>query len=436
MNIDRHTDLARHIAATPMSDVHEHILREEQYLETNPDLLQELLQNYLEHDLIAAGATPEALGRARDRNDPDVAARWEGIRPAWEAVQYTGYGEGVRRMLRIVFGIEEITGAALAEANERFVNGERRGERLRLLRDVANLDHVQVDHPWYVDLPDPSGPEFFLYDLSWFPYAHAAVDAQALHQATGENVTDLAGYRRALEALVDKHGRHAIAIKSQHAYVRTLAWQPRHDADAERVLQKVLRGENIDLAEALCLGDWSLARAAELAHRHNLPLKLHTGYHAGNNGMEIDMVRPGLLCPLLRAYPDTRFDLFHIGWPYESEIIALAKHYSNVSLNMCWAWQMDPFAAGHFLRSALHAVPTGKIMVFGGDNHLPLCSVGYAEMTRDWLTRTLNAEIAEGFLSEARAIDLATKLMRDNAYGIFDIEGRRAAINEALAARA
>jgi hypothetical protein len=49
---------------------------------------------------------------------------------------------------------------------------------------------------------------------------------------------------------------------------------------------------------------------------------------------------------------------------------------------------------------------------------------------RCWLTRTLAGEVEDDDLTEAEAMRLATRLMRENQYACFDVEGRRSAIVE------
>jgi predicted TIM-barrel fold metal-dependent hydrolase len=178
----------------------------------------------------------------------------------------------------------------------------------------------------------------------------------------------------------------------------------------------------------MCLGDWCLARGVELAAEHNLPFKIHTGYYAGHSRMPIERIRPGHLSALLARYPLTRFVLMHIAYPYNDELIALAKHYPNVYVDMCWAWSINPFVARDFVRRMIHAVPANKLFAFGGDTFWPNAAVAYATQARQWLTRALQAEVDEGLLRPAEAIALATRLMRTNQEECFDIEGTRAAI--------
>src|SRR5690242_279062 len=124
------TDLAHYIASTPLADTHEHLRKEAEYVERGPDIVQSLFDNYVQTDLITAGAAPEALAALRDANNPDLRARFNGIRPAWEAAQHTGYGEAVQLIAREVYGMDEITGEALEAAQSKHAQLRQPGQRL------------------------------------------------------------------------------------------------------------------------------------------------------------------------------------------------------------------------------------------------------------------------------------------------------------------
>lgn len=198
------------------------------------------------------------------------------------------------------------------------------------------------------------------YDLSWAGFSQGDVDAKAIYDEVGVAVESIDDLRRAIEALFAKHGPLAIAVKSQHAYERTLRWEPRTDADAERVLLRSLGGEELDEAERLCLGDWCMERGVEQAAEHNLPFKIHTGYYAGAGWMQTERIRPGRLSVLLMHHKQTRFVLMHNGYPYSDELVALVKHYPNAYMDMCWAWSIDPYSACDALRRAVHAAPSSS----------------------------------------------------------------------------
>ena len=444
------TDLHLEISSLALVDTHEHLLPEDEWAGDNakqierikeagesawgdarPDILQDLFMNYVPSDLKVAGATKEAMQRLFDPAAGDLEARFSGIRDAWEATQHTGYGEAVRLIAREVYDLDSITPEGLEAAQRRLEELRRPGERLRLLRDVAGLDHVQIDDFRWACEPDASGPDFFLYDLSWADFARGDIKVEEIQLETGIQVSRLDDLREALAAIFQRYAPCAIAVKAQHAYMRTLRWEERSDEEAGRALAAVLAGSEEE-ATLLALGDWCWARGVELAVEYNLPFKLHTGHHAGTGQMPIDWVRAGNLCPLLARYPEARFVLMHTSYPYSDELVSIAKHYPNVWVDLCWAWSIDPYSSADFVRRFLHAVPSNKLFGFGGDIFWPTAAVAYSIQARRGLQRALEAEIAEGDLTEADAITIARRLMRDNQYACFDIAGTRAAIRAQL----
>ena len=428
-----YTGLTHHIQETALVDTHEHLRKEADWVDEGPDVLQDLFGNYVPADLHAAGASPAAMKRLMDASDADVAGRFEGIREAWEATQFTGYGEAVRLIARHVYGLDALTGDSLSAARDKIHALRRPGERLRLLRDTANLDHVQTDDFQWACLPDRSGPDFFLYDLSWAGFCNGQFDLEQIHSETNIEVTGLETLKQAMEGIFSIYADCAIAVKAQHAYSRTLNWRERDDSEAAGALNRILRGPGDEIPEQtrLCLGDWCWARGVELSIAHNLPFKIHTGYYAGNDRMPVSRIAAGNMCALFARYPDARFVLMHIAYPYSDELVALAKHYRNVWVDLCWAWSIDPYSSRDFLRRFLHAVPTNKLFAFGGDTGWPTGALAYSIQARNEIRRALEAEIAEGYLTEVEAMDVATRIMRDNQYACFDIEGTRANIRAA-----
>ncbi|MDA1193472.1 MAG: amidohydrolase family protein [Candidatus Poribacteria bacterium] len=424
------TDLAKHIQETKLVDTHEHLRKENDWVENGPDILQDLFGNYVPADLHTAGATGAAMKRLMDASDEDIAGRFEGIREAWEATQFTGYGEAVSLVAKHIYGIDELTGSAIAAAAPKTKELRQPSERHRILRDVANLDHIQTDDFCWECYPDKSGLDFFMYDLSWVGFCNGNVDLEGIHKHTGVGVTNLATLKQAMEALFDKYAPVAIAVKSQHAYNRTLDWTERSDEEASAALNDILTkdGKEIGVETRNCLGDWAWSRGAELCREHNLPFKIHTGYYAGNNRMPVSRIKAGNLCGLLSKHLDTKFVLMHIAYPYEDELIALTKHYRNVWADLCWAWSINPFASTQFVRSFIHAAPSNKLFAFGGDTSWPTSSYAYAIQAREGLNRALQGEVGDGLLTEKQAIGLATRFMRGNQFACMDVEGTRANI--------
>ena len=273
-------DLYDYIQQTPLIDTHEHLASEEEYVNNGPDVLQGLFEFYIASDLVSAGASTEAVQRVLDPGDKDVEARWNGIQEAWELCKYTGYGEATRLLAKHVYQIEDITLEAIINAEPLNQALRQPGQRLRLLKDVANLDHVQIDNFTWQCLTDSFGADFFLYDLSWANFCNGEIQQEQLVTETGIEVKDLISLRSAMEALFAKYGRQAIAVKAQHAYNRTLKWQAPDEQAVKTILNKVLNEEEITVDERLLLGDWGWEQGLQLAVEYDLPFKIHTGYLA------------------------------------------------------------------------------------------------------------------------------------------------------------
>jgi len=429
------TQLADFIANAPVIDTHEHMRFEHDWLENGPhDVLADLFANYVSADLAIGGASLDAIKRLSDREDHDVEGRWSGIEKAWHAIEHTGYGQAVSLIAKHVYQIDEISPQALRAAQPKLQALRQPGQRLHILRDLAKLDHIQTDNGRRVIEPDDSGPDFFFYDISWVGMVYRGVDWTLLESETGVAVKDLKTLRQAMEAIFERYGPYAIAVKTQHAYNRTLRWEKRKDADAERALQAMLKSiDNVDEATRLCFGDWCLAQGAQLAGEYNLPVKIHTGYYAGNDNMITDRIRAGHLCPLIIAHPDTRFVLMHIAYPYSDELIAMAKHFTNVWADLCWAWSISPAASTHFVQQFIHTAPANKLFAFGGDINWPTSAYAYSIQMRKYLTKALQAQVDDDELTEQQAIDFAQRVMFDNQMACFDVDATREANVKAMA---
>lgn len=436
------TDLAHFIADAPLVNTHEHQSTNEWLLEQTPDVLDLIVDNYFSADLHTADPTlPHHqwgidLGLVAQETGPSLEARYARLAPAIKHARLTSYGEAQRLMLQALFGVADLSLASLQSAQEKLTATWQPGMRRQLLAEAAKLDHIQIDAFTPVIPPDSEDREFFLYDIQlgflcngyvqglreldprWQPHFDAIVP---------DEIKTLEDLRGALAAIYAHMGPIAIATKLQHAYSRTLRWEPRTDAEAAQALEVNLKQSHDAPVEAkLTLGDWVWSRVMEHSIAHGLPVKIHTGYYAGNFHMRPDFIRPGHLSPLLKAYPDAKFVLMHIGYPYEDEMVAMAKHFPNVWVDLCWAWSIDRRSSTEFVRKFLSAVPYNKLFAFGGDTIKPHNVVGYALQARRGLTDALQTLVDERFCSEADALQIAAAVMRENQYAVFDITGTRA----------
>lgn len=431
------SDLFCHIQALPLANTHSHLRSEADWTFQAGDPINDLIGHYLDDDLLSAGMVPSDLELIH-QTDHAVERRWESLREYWHRVEHTGYGEPVRHVIRELLGADGLDLAALRAMANRCAGFHEAGQRTSLLRDMGRMLYVQIDplgapSPRWTCMVDDGDPVFFLYDLSWVMLASGQVDFGLLGAWSGREIRGLADLEGAYETIFEREAGCAIAVKTQHAYRRTLAWVERDEAEVVRALDHLMRSADHPDPEAQqVLGDWSLAQACRLCAVHDLPLKIHTGYAAGNGPMELDNFRPSHLCGLLDRYRETRFVLMHGGLPYTGEFLSIIKHFPHCFGDLCWAWSVDPLATSRLVMQAVQSVPSNKLFGFGDDTYTPIQALGYSLQARHRLADTMQTMVDERRLSERDAMRWVEGVMHQNQARVFDIDGTRQNIQQRL----
>jgi predicted TIM-barrel fold metal-dependent hydrolase len=129
---------------------------------------------------------------------------------------------------------------------------------------------------------------------------------------------------------------------------------------------------------------------------------------------------PGSACELCRHSPKTKFVFFHLAYPYYEEMLALAKHYPNAYIDMCWSWIINPIASKDFLKKFILTAPSNKIWTFGGD-FIPVELIpGHASIARHGIVQALSELAEEGWITEGEALALCKPIMYQNAKTFFE----------------
>jgi len=169
--------------------------------------------------------------------------------------------------------------------------------------------------------------------------------------------------------------------------------------------------------------DYMMHFILRLAGRTGYTFQFHTGLQEGNGNL-IYHSDPTLLSNLFLEYPDVRFDLFHMSYPYEHALSALAKNFPNVYIDMCWGHIVSPAAAVNALVEWLDAVPANKISAFGGDYCFVDAVYGHQLLARENVARALAIKVEQGVFGVDRACRIGEMLFIDNPMAIFRLEGK------------
>ena len=429
--------ILEHVFKAPLIDTHEHLIEEKQRLDVTSsshvpcDDWALLLSHYLNSDLLVAGMPKADMDQFLSPK-VEPGAKWKLIAPYWGAVKNTGYAQAVRIACRELYAVDDVSAATVAKIQAGYEKTRRTGFYHHILHDLAGIQSCQVNCLTGVPFKESDMPTFLMQDIS-IVGMFAGPNIRQYAPATGIDPKTLSDWHRVIDWWFDRYGKYAVAAKSQNAYSRDIDYARVPAEKAEPVFAKVLQKDPVNPEDCKLLEDHLFWYAVEQATRHGLPVKLHTGYYAGQNSMPLARLQhnPGSASDLCRLSPDTKFVFMHIGYPYYEEMLALAKNYANAHIDMCWSWIINPVAAKDYLKKHIVTAPANKLLPFGGD-YIPVEPVlGHAIIARRGISQALFELVDEGWLTLTDALELVDIVLHGNARQIFHLTQKTEALKTA-----
>ena len=416
------------VETLPIADTHEHLVEEKARFE-DPQLqrgVPALFGNYIESDIQVAGM-PEEKWKAifEIQNDPEKF--WKELQPVFSVIQNTSYGQMVRESLQVLLGEEDLTDKNLLSIDEKLRRMLQPGFYQKILKELCNIDHCQVNA---LDIPvfrETEMPDLLLQDISSVCLT-SDFNPEVVQNIIGRPPQSLDDGIEAIDRTFQIYGNRAIAVKNQSAYRRKLDYERWPRKEVESCFRKCAeKNWKVEPEERKPVEDFLFHHSLDRATEYGLPVKLHTGYHAGHKTMQLHHVRQnaGDMCRLCLEHPETKFVFMHITWPYQDEAIAVAKHYPNATIDMCWAWMLNPVAAIRFLKEFLVAVPSNKLLSFGGDVSYIELVPGLVRTARRGIAQAISQLVEEQWLPSQQVPDLLERILFKNAYSLFPVEDRK-----------
>ena len=412
--------LKAEIDRIPLVSTHEHTLSGEERARIKVDLFRLLVHVSL--DLLSSGLDENPL-----ELDIPAAEKWNRIQPYMQEVCTTGFFRIMRLAFQELFGFDEdsITGRNWESLNEKILErANRPGWVSHVLKERANIDKAILD-TGRLDCDRSLFAPVLRFD-NFIAAGNLLRSKENLQKEFSLSITRLRDVmeilERSLERLIEGGG---VGIKSAYAAAsRQISYEVTPEPEAARSLDWLLRAGDsyvpYDL-RAKPFEDYMMHYLVRRAAEEDLPIQIHTGMQGGMFGV-ISNASPMHLQSLMIAHPQAQFDLFHGGFPYIRELIALAKAYPSVHVDFCWFVGVSPAMAKQSLSEAIDAVPAHKILAFGGDSSMAEGTYGAAILTRQIVTEVLAEKVASGAFGEALAVRLGWKLLRENARQLFALE--------------
>jgi predicted TIM-barrel fold metal-dependent hydrolase len=423
---DIRKEIFQKVLETPLIDTHEHLMEEKERLVgtssswVKSDDWTMILSHYLKSDILTAGMPQKQLDKLFSPK-VDPIDKWSLLKPYWPAVKNTGYGQAVAIAMNRLYNVDELSDKTIKKVQTGYEKVRRAGFYKYILCDLANIESCQVN--WLRRPFLESGmPTLLMQDLSILGM-YQGPEFKKFSEPTGIKVSSLSDWHRVMDWWFNKYAGYAVAVKSQNAYHRDINYEKVSAEKVEPIFKKRLAEQPLAPQEQKALEDHLFWYAVDKATKANLPVKLHTGYYAGENKMPLSRLinNAGSATDLCRMAPETQFVFMHICYPYYEELIAAAKHYTNANVDMCWAWIINPVAAKDFLKKYLVTAPANKILTFGGDYLTVEPVLGHAVIARNGIALALSELVEEGWLSLDSALEIIDPIMHGNARNIFNL---------------
>lgn len=403
-------------------DTHEHIMAFEAQREHN-DVISEFLTHYFSVDLVSSGMSLHMLDKIRS-NDMSVMDKWNCIEKHWEVSKFTGYGQSVALAARDIYGIDEINRDTIEELNRRYQETFNQQHYHKVIKEkskikLAILDRFgerECDKDYFIIANHVNG---MIYPTSYQDIVYLEKDA-------GNNIHTFDDYLRGCEKRIDIFLKSSKILKCVLAYSRSLDFARTEKHIAEKAFNKLISNRKADnLSDGFeCDIDFSnymFHYIVSLAQDRDMVMQIHTGLQEGHGNI-LSNSHPGLLNPIFMDYPNMKFDIFHIGYPYQSELGVMCKMFKNVYIDMCWAHIISPVASRNILSEWLEFLPYNKINGFGGDYCFVDGIYGHQHIARRNIAEVLSEKVERGLFSVSKACEIGKAILYDNPARLFGID--------------
>jgi predicted TIM-barrel fold metal-dependent hydrolase len=388
------------------------------------DVISEYLTHYFSCDLVSAGLKMQELEKVRS-NGISLLDKWAILAPWWQAARNTGYGRSLDIAARLLYGIDRIDGDSIETLNERFIQARRKGGHYsRVLKEVSHIRMSILDSDWDCD------PEFFrsTVHIDGWVMPQSLADMDALCRKHRLTMTCLSDFVEAVDREIEEgFNKGCACYKCALAYRRSLHYPQATLHEAEKDFQNMLGWRHIRIEDGASISsgegfqNYMIHHILRRANQAGRIIQFHTGLHEGYGNI-LNNSDPTLMTNLFLNYPDARFDLFHMSYPFIGKASALAKNFQNVFLDMCWGHIISPTAAVNALVEWLDAVPSNKISAFGGDYCFVDGVAGHMAIARQNVARALAVKVEQGAMDTDGAIRLAEDLFYHNPMRIFNLK--------------
>ncbi len=416
--VELEKNLVKAMAEFEIIDCHEHLGPERRRTDSQVDVF-DLISSYTRLDLLTAGMTDSDYQSLHDRDLP-LEQRWSLLKPFWEQIRWGSYARVVLLAAERFYGFDDVNDDTYGPLSEAVAKANKPGLYERVLRDACRIrtaltlsDTTQLGTPLLTPLVR-MGYRFSQTDQ--YPYQMVRTWEDLSSPRFGAD-----GVIDSLDDYLDNFRRYLLRSKAEGVVGLKMASSPNAPPvreDAVAAFGKLRDGKESILPAVNPLRDYVVDQMILMATELDMVVAVHTGYWG-----DFRNVDPLHMIPILQRHPDTRFDIFHMGYPWPRQTLMLGKRFPNVWLNFCWMHAVSPRCAVAMWDEAIDVVPMNKLLAFGGDYSRAVELVyGHLTIARENLAQVLARRILDGQFNETQALALARKWFWHNPIELYALD--------------
>ena len=408
-------EILKAIGEFEIIDCHEHLGPEKERVESAVDVFN-FFSAYTGGDLSAAGMSQSDYQSLFNHNIP-LERRWALFAPYWEQIRWGSYARAALLAAKKLYGFEDINDKTFQPLSQAMKEANKSGIYERILRNECKIrTALTVSQTTKLDTPLLTPVMKMMFQMqNWEAISHPFFDPDA-------KVRSLDDYLGALRDYI-------IRVKAEGAVALKMASKPYERPIREKALstfermRKGIQSYPVPFAPALArrhpLMDYVVDQMISLAAEHGLVVAVHTGYWG-----DFRELHPLHMLPIIQRHPETRFDIYHLGYPWVRETLMLGKRFPNVWLNFCWTHIISQRFAMAALDEAIDLIPVNKLLAFGGDYGPPAVEkvYGHLVMAQENVACVLAKRIVKKQMSETQALTIARKWFWENPKQLYHLK--------------
>ena len=226
---------------------------------------------------------------------------------------------------------------------------------------------------------------------------------QQIEHVIGSEFHSLDDMKEKCCSLVQKAAKLGlVGLKDTRAYTRGVGYDAPDRGAAQAAFLRLRNGHNVpegDNSLSNYMFDALVACASDLG----LTVAIHTGFIFSVNAKS----NANQLHNLIERFPNVRFDLYHLNYPWVDEIYYILSQYQNTTANCVWAEYIDPAGTEAFLYRCLGSLSANRVIAYGSDGGGLDFVLASLSLTKDLIAAALSRLVDRSQISKSSALEVA-----------------------------